>query len=146
VSRLSDTHYSAKGSAWEIKRDEGPHLAKITIFGYNFLINGPIEKFVDRLIGIDKETNRIYTFVSVCYLFEINMCCARISRICMPYSNFLAFIVYEILAFIGMDGQIDRRTWLVQLVLNQEYINAFFHLLHTFQEKEYTLLLYGISR
>jgi len=40
----------------------------------------------------------------------------------MPYPNFLAFIISEILAFRGMDGQIDRRTWLVQLVLDQEYI------------------------
>jgi len=41
VPRLSDTRFSAKGGAKEIDRDEGRHLAAITIFGHNFLANGP---------------------------------------------------------------------------------------------------------
>jgi len=53
----------------------------------------------------------------------------------MPNPNFLAFVVFEITAFIRTDRQMDRRTWLDQLGYDSGdgVGNASFYLLHSFR-------------
>jgi len=55
---------------------------------------------------------------------ETNLRCARSSEICMPNPNSLAFIVFEISAFIQTDEQTDmaRSTRLVILHIYPLYI------------------------